>query len=217
MLIVDSKIVSDQPHLTDRKRGIFTEHDRRYLTGQLEDPPSGNAEHQKRFKIRRRVKNAIYDFYLLNRYVSGKDAVKLWSETDDWIYRARRDRQRNDAPPYPELPMLVRCIREFLEFFTYYQISTGIREGEWLVEQAVQEAVNRAVRQYSFESMQKYREVDAELDWGVGETYFLYDYLDYIAQQLPDDSKEAKEQLLSLLRNRYLQSHHVRYISEVYM
>jgi hypothetical protein len=138
----------------------------------------------------------------------------LWDGTDDWIYRSQAQRQRGDAPPYPEIPLLGRCWRDWIALFVYAQIITGIPESESLVQWVIEEGVNKAVRRHTFERYNMYREVDSTLDWGTGEIHNLNNYLQYIEQQIPDDPDDAKEYLLELQREGYLQSHHTTQLFE---
>jgi hypothetical protein len=196
----------------DRDRGILTKRDRRYLRGDLGEELSDNQEYQKRYQIRQRIRNAMFDFHILYRSLSRRDVSMLWEETDDWIYRSQSQRQKGDAPPYPEMPPLAWCWRDWIALFVYAQIITGVPEAERLVQWAIEEGVNKAVRRHTLESYNKYREVDATLDWGTGDAYNLLDYLQHIGQQIPDDPAEAEEHLLDLQRNEYLQSQHTTYL-----
>lgn len=59
-----------------------------------------------------------------------------------------------------------------------------------------------------------YREVDSTLDWGIGESYRMIDYLNDLENDVPNDPDEAEDYLLTLQRNGFLQSHHVTYLYE---
>lgn len=201
----------------DRDRGILTKRDRRYLRGDLDDELNDNEHYQKRYQIRQRIRNAMYDFHILYRALPARDINLLWDETDYWISRAQGRRQRGDAPPYPEVPLLGQCWRDLIAFFTYAQITTGIPEAENLVKWVIEEGVNMAVRRSSLENYNMYQEMDSTLDWGTGETYRLTDYLHYIGQKLPADQNEAEDYLLDLQQNEYLLDHHVTYLYQTYV
>lgn len=209
--------MSEYSDLVSRDRGILTSHDRKYLLGTLDDPPTDNAEYQKRFKIRERIRNAMFDFFIISRYLDEKDVNMLWAETDDWLYRSRRQRNWGDAPPYPDLPFLAKCWREIIAFFVYSQIATGIAESESLVEWVIEEGVNKGVRRHAFEAHHKYREVDSSLDWGIGDLYRLQVYLHHVSQEIPNNQEQAEEYLLRLQREGYLQRHHVHYLYHTYV
>lgn len=200
-----------------RERGILTERDRQFLTGNLDDELNDNQQYQKRYQIRQRIRNAMFDFYILYECLSRRDISMLWSETDDWIYRSQSQRQMGDAPPYPDIPALGWCLRDWVSLFVYGQITTGVAEAEVLVQWVIEQGVNKAVRRYTLESYNKYREVDSNLDWGAGETYNLMDYLQHIGQQMPDNPEEAKEYLLELQRQEYLLSSHSNYLYKTYI
>lgn len=201
----------------DRDRGILTKRDRRFLRGDLDNELNDNQRYQKRYQIRQRIRNTMFDFHILYRALPQRDISMLWDGTDDWIYRSQAQRQRGNAPPYPEIPLLGKCWRDWIALFVYAQIITGIPEAESLVQWVIEEGVNKAVRRHTLENYNMFQEVDATLEWGTGEAYRLIDYLQYIAQQIPDDPDEAKEYLLDLQLNDYLQSHHTTYLYETYV
>lgn len=201
----------------DRDRGILTKRDRQFLRGELDDELNDNERYQKRYQIRQRIRETMFDFHILYRALPSRDIDMLWDETDDWIFRSQAQRQRGDAPPYPEIPLLGRCWRDLIALFVYAQIVTGIPEAEVLVEWVIEEGVNKAVRRYTLENYNMYREVDSELDWGTGEIYGLTEHLQYIGRQIPEDMKEAEEYLLRLQRGGFLLSHHVTYLYQTYV
>jgi hypothetical protein len=201
----------------ERGRGILTKRDRRFLRGELTDELNDNQRYQKRYQIRQRIRNAMFDFHILYRLLPRRDLSMLWDGTDDWIYRSQTQRQRGDAPPYPDIPLLGRCWRDLIAFFTYSQIITGVPEAESLVKWVIEEGVNKAVRRNALSNHNKYQEVNSELDFGVGQTYHLLDYLQHVGQKIPDDPDEAEEFLLDLQRDEFLQSHHVTYLYEEYV
>lgn len=201
----------------ERDRGILTKRDRRYLRGDLDGELTDNEHYQKRYQIRQRFRNAMFDFHILYRALSTRDIDLLWDETDYWLSQARSQRQMGEAPPYPPIPNLGRCWRDLIALFVYAQVSTGIPEAETLVEWVIQEGVNKAVRRSSLDRYSKYLEVDSTLEWGTGASYTLMEYLQYVGEQIPDDPKEAEEFLLELERDEYLQRHHVTYLRQTYV
>jgi hypothetical protein len=207
----------DDFDLVERERGVLNERDRRFLLGELDDELSDNQKYQRRYQIRQRIRNSMYDFWFLNRALSNRDAGMLWAETDDWIFRSRRQRRRDEAPPYPEKPLLAECWRDLIAFFVHSQIKTEIPEGERLVEWVIEKGVNKAVRRHFFENIQMYQEVDSTLDWGVGDRYRLQKYLQHIGQRLPENPKQAEEYLLNLQRKGYLQHNHTTYLYHTYI
>jgi hypothetical protein len=196
----------------DRDRGILTKRDRKFLQGDLDKELNDNQQYQKRYQIRQRVRNAMFDFQILYSALSRRDISMLWDGTDDWIYRSQAQRQRGEAPPYPEIPLLGRCWRDWIALFVYAQIVTGIPEAESLVQWAIEEGVNKAVRRCTLENYNMYQEVDSTLDWGIGESYELMDYLQSVKKQIPEDPDEAEEYLLNLQRDEFLMSNHVTYL-----
>ena len=200
----------------DRGRGILTKRDREFLQGNLDDELNDNQRYQKRYQIRQRIRDAMFDFHILYQALPSRDLYMLWDETDDWIYRSKRQRERGEAPPYPEIPILGRCWKDLFALFVYSQISTGIPEAESLVKWAIEGGVNKAVRRHNLQHHNTYLEADSSLDWGTGEAYKLLEYLQQIGREMPDKKEEAEEYLLNLQREEYLQSHHVTYLYQTY-
>ncbi|MDB2241846.1 hypothetical protein [Halorubrum ezzemoulense] len=198
----------------DRDRGILTKRDRRFLRGDLEEELTDNEVNQKRYQIRQRFRNAMYDFHILYKALPLQDVNLLWDEIDNWIYLSEKARQKGNESQTFQTPLLARCWRDLISLFTYSQIITGVPEAESLVKWVVEEGVNKAVRDHTFDSYNMYREVDATLDWGVGESYKLMDYLKQLEDEVPSDPDEAEEYLLSLQRSGHLQAHHVTHLYE---
>lgn len=196
----------------DRGRGILTKRDREFLSGNIDEELSENAQYQKRYQIRDRVKNSMYDFRILYHYLPNRDIWMLWDQTDNWIHRAQSHRRHGESLADTEIPELAKAWRDIIAFFVYSQISTGIPEAETLVEWVIQEGVNKAVRRHTFESYQMYRDVDASLDWGIGNYYKLMDYLNQVERQMPKTKQEAKEYLQNLHDSGYLQQSHLNYL-----
>lgn len=209
--------IMDEFDWVDRGRGILTKRDRKFLRGDLDDELNDNQRYQRRYQIRQRIRNAMFDFHIIYRALSRRDISMLWDETDDWIYRSQGQRQRGDAPPYPDIPLLGQCWRDWIALFVYAQIITGIPEAESLVQWVIEEGVNKAVRRHTLENYNKYREVDSTLEWGTGDTYRLMDYLEHIGQGLPENPQDAEEHLLELQREEYLLSNHVEYLYRTYV
>jgi hypothetical protein len=200
--------MSEDQMYVERDRGILTERDRRYLLGELNGELTRNAEYQKRFQIRQRIRNAMLDFWIINRYLPGQDAGMIWKETDHWIYQSENQRKRGEAPPYPEKPFLAKCWRDWISFFVYSQITVDSFEAEKLVEWVIEEGVALGVRRKFFEKLQMYQTVDPDLDWGVGDRYRLLDFLSHIEKQVPADPEQAQSYLQSLIDQGHLQESH---------
>lgn len=196
----------------DRDRGILTKRDRRFLRGELEEELTDNEFNQKRYQIRQRFRNAMYDFHILYKSLSLQDVNLLWDEIDNWVYLSEEARQKGNESQSYQIPLLAQCWRDLISLFTYSQIITGIPEAESLVEWVIEEGVNKAVRDHTFDNYNMYREVDATLEWGVGESYKLMDYLSQIEDQVPSDRDKAENYLLSLMRSGHLQAQHVEYL-----
>lgn len=200
--------MSENDNYIERDRGILTERDREYLLGELDDELSENAEYQKRYQIRQRIQNAMFDFWLISRQLSPKDTGLLWGDTDNWIYKSKRQRERGEAPPYPEKPFLAECWRDLIGFFVYSQLSVDLPEAEKLVEWTIEQGVAIGVRRKFFEQLRMYQTTEPSLNWGIGDRYRLIDFLDYIKQQVPEDPDEAESYLQKLINQGHIQRSH---------
>jgi hypothetical protein len=201
--------------LVHRDRGFLTEHDREYLTGQLEEMPT-NREKQKRYQIRERFRHAMYDFRFMSEQLSNRDKDLLWIEIDNWLWRAQNRRQKSEDYEYPELPELVKCWRDLISLFVECHV-LQIPEAEDLATWIIESGVNKGVRRKRLRVSSRYQEMDANLDWGGGELTKLEPYLRAIASDLPADPEEAEERLLELYREGYLRSADITYLRETYV
>jgi len=202
--------------LVDRQRGFLTKHDREYLLGQHDDM-TDNYEQQKRYQIRERFRNAMFDFYFMSNYLSDRDKRLLWPEIDNWLWEAQNRRQRQEEYQYPEVPFLAKCWRDIVSVFVESHILTGIPEAEYLAKWVIEEGVNKAVRRKTLSVTQMYREVDANLNWGLGGLQKLQSYLQQIANEMPTEPDAAEEYLLSLVRQGYLRRSHSIYLYQTYI
>ena len=200
--------MSENDNYVSRDRGILTERDREYLLGRIDDELSENAEYQKRYQIRQRIRDAMFDFWLISRHLPAKDTGLLWGETDDWIYKSRRQREREEAPPYPEKPFLAKCWRDIIGFFVYSQLTVDLPEAERLVEWTIEQGVAIGVRRKFFDQLRMYQTTEPSLNWGIGDRYRLIDFLDHIKEQVPEDPDEAESYLQELIDKNHLQRSH---------
>lgn len=65
----------------DRERGVLTPDDRNYLIGEKE--LSDQAERNTRFRIRKRLKNSLFDFNILYDYLPSEDRKQVFEEVFD--------------------------------------------------------------------------------------------------------------------------------------
>lgn len=193
--------------IVERDRGFLTQHDREYLIGRLEEM-SDNTEQQKRFQVRERFRHAMFDFYFVTEHLSIRDKRLLWPEIDNWLHRAQNRRQQLDDFDYPEAPFLAKCWRDIISLFVECHIQAGIPEAELLAEWVIEQGINKGVRRKAMQEYQAYREVDAAIDWGVGDSIKLQNYFNRISQNIPKEENEADDYLRELWRNGYLLDTH---------
>lgn len=204
----------DEP--VDRQRGFLTKHDREYLIGEHDDM-TDNYEQQKRFQIRERFRHAMFDFYFMSNHLSDRDKRLLWPEIDNWLWKAQNRRQRQEDYEYPEVPFLAKCWRDAISVFVECHVLTGIPEAEQLAEWVIEEGVNKAVRRKTLSAAQKYRKIDSNLEWGLGESEKLQSYLREVANEMPTEPDAAEDYLLSLIQQGYLTREHGIYLYQNYL
>lgn len=204
--------------LIERDRGFLTEHDRRYLAGELDTEEwTDNYEQQKRYQIRERFRHAMYDFHVITEHLSSQDKQLLWPEIDEWLWRSRKRRETQEDFTYPEPPLLAECWRDIVSLFVECHVQPSLPEAEQLALWVLEQGANKGVRRKLLRVSRRYQEVDAELDWGVGETMKLFPYLNEIGRSLPADSEAAKDELQSLVREGYLLEAHAHYCYRTYV
>lgn len=206
----------DEDGLIDRQRGFLTQHDREYLAGQ-NDEMTDNYEQQKRYQIRQRFRHAMLDFYFMSDFLSDRDKRLLWPEIDDWLWRVENRRQTKEDYQYPDIPFLAKCWRDIFSLFVECHILTGVPESERLAEWVLEEGVNKAVRKKTLRTYQMHRDVDATLDWGIGDLEKLHSYLQRVANNLSTEPDAAEEYLESLVRQGYLTTSHSVYLYQTYV
>lgn len=117
----------------------------------------------------------------------------------------------------PELPLLAKCWRDVVALFVESHLLRGIPEAEMLAKWVIEDGVNKAVRRRTLTRSQMFRQVDASLDWGIGDVRKLYPYLRQIAYEMPKEPDAASEFLDSLERQGYLNRHHRIYLYQTYI
>jgi len=78
-----------------RKRGIFTERDRRFLAGELDEELSDNERRQKRYRLRERMENALQDLAYL-RLMSLGDVGQLGDQFEEGVGFVRPTGEKRD-------------------------------------------------------------------------------------------------------------------------
>lgn len=202
--------------LVERNRGFLTKHDRKYLRGRL-DEMDDNTEHQKRYQIRERFRQAMLDFYFMSEYLSAEDKRLLWPEVDAWLWEARKRRQMYEDFDYPDVPFLIECWRDVIALFVECHTYSRIDEDELIARWAIENGVSKGIRKSAIRKLQRYVQVDASLNWGVGEGVKLMRYLNQIAVEMPKEPEAAWEHLRELVRRGYLTEAHAAYLYDTHV
>ena len=75
------EVVEEEVPSYQRPRGVLTSDDRAYLLGQKD--LGDQAERDTRYRIRERVKNALWDFNLLSEFQERRDREKIFEVFED--------------------------------------------------------------------------------------------------------------------------------------
>lgn len=185
-----------------RDRGILNERDRELLTGAADEEISENAWNQRRYNIRRRVQNSIYDFYLLSRYLPVTDIQQVFEPAYEWSREKRELIDQGLTETNPELPMFLYGWLAAIEFFSYGMHAGGKAEARGMMRDLVGEGIERGARYYQVENQKVLREVSASLDLQYGHEILWRNYIQQLQNQLPDDPDKIAEQVLHWYRER---------------
>lgn len=198
--------MSEEFDWVERERGILTERDRRFLLGDLDEELSQNARTTKFYNIRQRVTDAIYDFYLLARFLPNADIQQIFEPAYEWSRKKRHLNEQGRQSSYPHFSEFLEAWTYLFEFYTHGMYASRMAESQELMEELLMQGVERGVRKYQFKYLSTYRPVTANVAVQSGERLFQDDYLDHVAERLPQDPDQIAEQILQLHRQRKIPS-----------
>lgn len=180
-ILIEYSKMAEKINLVERERGILTSHDRKYLLNQLDEELEGNAEYQKRHKIRKRVENAIYDFQILAGNLQFQDIDQLFEPAYEWARDARKGQEQGRST-LPSFPLFLDCWSSMFEFFFYCLATHGIKQSTHLAMAVIEDAIERAVRRYGFDIENKYIDSTANLEVKVHERRPLVEFESCVAE-----------------------------------
>lgn len=194
--------MSEDVNWIDRDRGILTKRDREILTGEYSEDLSQNALTQRRYNIRNRIENAIYDFYILARNLPLNDIHQTFEPAYEWSRERRYLNEEGRTAINPDLTPLLRSWMALFEFYTYGMYASEMQETQSLMCGLIQEGVERGFRQYQHENSPTYREVAATLTIEYDNQVLRDNYFRQIWRDLPDKPDELAERIMKLHQER---------------
>lgn len=141
--------------LITMNNGFLTEKQRRYLTGQID--MSENYENPQkrsntfRHRIRNRVKGAIKDFIIIEKYLTGEDWDKIFEEYKSFTRDIKSDANNKSEAANPSdraLPDILQGSRAAIQFLiSALAEMEGRQNAMYTIEDCLKEVVQRASAQ----------------------------------------------------------------------
>lgn len=184
---------SDEFDLVDRPDAILTRKDRKYLRGEIE-PSSASTERMRRHRMRERLRNALWDLYILHETMPLDDVHKLFGEIYDWHEERVVAKDRGDE--VPPVPMLIDAWKGSIQFLVFGLLRFDI--GQYELENAIADAIYQHELYYNdtFVDVPVHVEVDREN----ADEYSLDEIEELVANDdLPDDPVKADQMLKALV------------------
>jgi len=190
--------MSEEFDWVERDRGVLTERDREILLGSAGENLDKNAWNVRRYNIRRRIKNAICDFYIISQYLPLKDIQQLFEPSYDWSRERRRLNEEGRTSTSPDSDPLLWGWLHLFEFFSYGMYAGGKPETQILMQILVEEGLERGYREYQHDNLQTYRETDVVLGFNYENPLLRSNYLREVKQDLPSETSAIAEEILQL-------------------
>ncbi|QIB74964.1 hypothetical protein G3I44_12145 [Halogeometricum borinquense] len=194
--------MSDEFDWVKRDRGVLTERDREILLGRAGENLDSNAQNVRRYNIRERIRNAVYDFQIIAQNLPLADIQQLFEPAYDWSREHRRLDEEGLTSTTPDLDQLLWSWLFLFEFFSYGMYAGGKQETQILMQGLVEEGIERGYREYQHDNLQTYREMDVDLGLNYGNLVLRNNYLRGVQEDLPSETSEIAKEILRLRRQR---------------
>ena len=194
--------MSEEFDWVERDRGVLTKRDREILLGQAGENLDKNAQNVRRYNIRERIKNSLYDFHIIAQNLPLADIQQLFEPAYDWSRERRRLDEEGRTSAQPDIDQLLWSWLALFEFFSYGMYAGGKQETQVLMQGLVEGGIERGYREYQHDNLQTYREIDVDLGLNYGNLVLRNNYLRGVQQDLPSETSEIAEEVLRLRRLR---------------
>ena len=182
----------DEFDLVDRPDAILTRKDRKYLRGEF-TPSSSSNERMRRHRMRKRLRNARWDLYILHETMPLDDVYELFGEIYDWHEeRAVAKAQDDEVPP---VPMLIDAWKGSIQFLVFGLLGFDI--GQYELDNAIADAIYQ--HELHFNATLVDVPVRVQVDYENADEYTLDEIEELVANDdLPDDPVTADQMLKAL-------------------
>ena len=194
--------MSEEFDWVERDRGVLTKRDREILLGRAGEDLDKNAQNVRRYNIRERIKNALYDFHIIAQNLPLADIQQLFEPAYDWSRERRQLDEEGRTSAQSDIDQLLWSWLALSEFFSYGMYAGGKRETQVLMEGLVEGGIERGYREYQHDNLQTYREIDVDLGLNYGNLMLRNNYLRGVQQDLPSETSEIAKEVLRLRRLR---------------
>jgi hypothetical protein len=194
--------MSEEFDWVDRDRGVLTKRDREILLGRAGDDLDKNAQNVRRYNIRERIQNALYDFHIIAQNLPLADIQQLFEPAYDWSRERRQLDEDGRTSAQPDMNQLLWSWLSLFDFFSYGMYAGGKQETQVLMEGLVEGGIERGYREYQHDNLQTYREIDVDLNLSYGNLVLRNNYLRGVQQDLPSETSEIAKEVLRLRRLR---------------
>ncbi|MDS0261864.1 hypothetical protein NDI56_20885 [Haloarcula sp. S1CR25-12] len=186
----------------ERDRGILTERDRELLLGKVGDDLDENAWNVRRYNIRKRIENALYDFHIIAQNLPVTDIRQVFEPAYEWSRERRRLDEEGRTSSNPDVDQLLWSWLSLFEFFSYGMHAGGKQETQILMQGLVEGGIERGYREYQHDNLPKYREIEANLGLDYGNLVMRNNYLRGVLRDLPSEPSKIAEEVMRLRQLR---------------
>jgi hypothetical protein len=194
--------MSEEFDWVERDRGVLTKRDREILLGRAGKNLDKNAQNVRRYNIRERIKNSLYDFHIIAQNLPLADIQQLFEPAYDWSRERRQLDEEGRTSAQPDIDQLLWSWLALFEFFSYGMYAGGKQETQVLMQGLVEGGIERGYREYQHDNLQTYREIDVDLGLNYGNLVLRNNYLRGVQQDLPSETSEIAKEVLRLRRLR---------------
>jgi len=200
--------------LVERDKGILNKRDRRFLLGELDEELTDNAQNVRRYEIRNRLENAIYDFQLLARRLPYKDIRQVFDPVDDWSRERRKINEEFRESRSPSTNPFIQSWIELFEFFTISMYANGMPESRDLMAQMIKVGIEKGFRRYQLAVSDFYQGIDTELTIQYTNPVTWETYLEQIVQDFPNAPSERYAEIKKLYDANHISYNQAMYLYE---
>lgn len=194
--------MSDEFDWVNRDRGILTKRDREILVNKFDVGITKNAKNQRRYNIRNRVQNAIYDFEILAQHLPHGDIQQIFSPAYDWSVERRKLDEQGRTHSWPEFTEFLQSWLSLFELFAYGMYAGGKTETGELLQLLIQQGLQRGARNIQHTRRDIFRDVDASIAIETDNERLWQNFIAEVESNLPDDPTAAAEEILRLHQSR---------------